>query len=629
MFKKNLHVKALLQRLAIAYLLYSLSRLIFFVINTSFHALSFSKILGAFYFGLLFDTSAIVYTHAIFIVLHILPWTFRDRESYQMVLKYYFIVVNSVAILLNLIDSNYYSFSGKRSGLELFEMKKEITGHVGFHYLIDYWYVLLILLFFIYLLAKLYNATKIEYAVQQSKWYYQLLWIPLFSLFSFVGARGGFALIPLNTFDAARLAGADAGLLASNTPFTIIISVQQVGLDQPRYFSDEVADQYYPLVKKNPIYKKEPKPNIVLVIVESLGKEYVGFYNNGEGYTPFIDSLATKSTVYTQCFANCKRSIEGIASIMASMPSWMETDYISSYYQTNQLKSIGAYLAEDGYNSSFYHGGVNGTMSFDNFIAHTKGGDYYGKNEYPNQADYDGNWGIYDDKYLDYWANELNAKPKPFFSACFTISSHHPYNIPAPLQQLFPIEKSPMYRAIKYADYSLKQFFNKVKYMPWYKNTVFIITADHSSVNSKAKYNTSAGKFEIPLLLFDARKPHFAIDSSTKQQLSILPIILKTTHYAKPFFSFDGDDKNPFSLSYQSGYYQIIKDSMVYHFTGTSGLGLYQIKTDSLMQRNLINNKGYRNVQMHLDSLIKAVIQNYNNALINNKMIATNKGTNK
>lgn len=620
MFNNIPHLKALLQRLAIIYIFYALCRLIFLLFNTTLYQLGFAKIISTFYYGLLFDTSAIIYTNAIFILLHLIPIKLRWKEWYQAMLKVYFLTVNGIALLLNLIDTSYYSFSGKRSGIELMAMKGEIKGLVIFNYLLDFWYAFLLFFALLFLLNKCYNYTKLKLTAKEWSWYYQVLFIPVVAALSFIGARGGFALIPLNTFDAARLVGVNAANLATNTPFHVIMSVQQVGLEKQNYFAQDIADHYYKLIKQNNNVTDTSKPNVVLIIVESLGKEYVGFYNNGVGFTPFIDSLASHATVYTHCYANCKRSIEGVACIMASMPSWMETDYISSYYQTNQLKSIGAYLSNEGYKTSFYHGGINGTMSFDNFIANTNGGEYYGKNEYPNQNDYDGNWGIYDDKYLSYWADELNEKSKPFFSACFTLSSHHPYNIPEELQAKFPKEKQEMHRSVRYVDYSLQQFFAKVKYMPWYKNTVFIITADHSSLNSLAKYNTDVGKYEIPLLVYDARKPGFVKNDTTTQQLSVLPLVLKLTNYRKPYFSFDGNDANRFALSYQNGYYQIIKDSFAYHFTGKSGLGFYEIKTDSLMTNNLINKPVFAQQKSYLDTLVKIVIQQYNNALINNRM---------
>ena len=137
------------------------------------------------------------------------------------------------------------------------------------------------------------------------------------------------------------------------------------------------------------------------------------------------------SEVFLHAYSNGKKSIEGIPSILSSMPSWMATPYLGSFYQGNNLKGIGAYLQEMGYDASFYHGGRNGTMSFDNFIATSKGGAYFGKNEYPSPEDGDGHWGIYDMPYLHYFGKELTQKKEPFFSSVFTLSSHHPYKLPA------------------------------------------------------------------------------------------------------------------------------------------------------------------------------------------------------
>jgi phosphoglycerol transferase MdoB-like AlkP superfamily enzyme len=618
--------KLLLYKILLLLLIYTLCRLIFLAFNPSFFQFGFIEIIHAFYVGLLFDFSAIIYTNSLLILLLVLPFKFRAAIWFQHTINILFYTINSVAVFLNLIDTIYYKFSGKRSGLELLKMSDELAG-VWKNYLLDYWYIVIILLSVILLLFKfnkwIVKSVNFIGIIYNTKQYItELIALLIISAICFLGARGSVNLTPLNTFDAARISRAELVPLIVNTPFQFLISTQQVGLLTKNYFDNNIINQYF-----NPrkiIFQTDSvknKPNIIILILESVGKEYVGYFNNGIGYTPFIDSLMNKSLVYTHAYANGKRSIEGIPAIIASMPTWMDNDYMSSYYQSNKLKSLGAYLKELNYQTSFFHGGKNGTMSFDNFTAITNEGKYFGLNEYPNKSDFDQHWGIFDEPYLQYFSDQLSANKQPFYATLFTLSSHHPYSIPEHLKTSFTEGTLPIHRTIKYADYALQQFFANAKNKPWYNNTIFIVTADHSAENEKPYYQTAQGKYEIPLFVFSANeqlvKPK--INNSTMQQIDILPMALNYVSYPKEFYSFgENIGQNHWAMQLTNGFYQYITWPYVYHFDGKTGLAFFDLKKDSFMRTNQIRNFKYSKQINSLDSAVKCIVQQYNNDLINN-----------
>jgi phosphoglycerol transferase MdoB-like AlkP superfamily enzyme len=309
---------------------------------------------------------------------------------------------------------------------------------------------------------------------------------------------------------------------------------------------------------------------------------------------------------------------------MASMPSWMSQDYVNSYYQSNHLASSGAYLKTNGYDVSFYHGGENGTMSFNNFIAITGGGSYYGMNEYPDKNDYDGNWGIYDEPYLQYVADQLNHKPRPFFATVFTLSSHHPYRIPEIRQQQFTEGTLPIHRTIRYTDHSLRQFFEAAKKTDWYKNTVFIITADHSAENEQDYYQTSQGKYEIPFFVFDPSQDLSTMTGEyathTFQQLDILPLVLEYGHYPRSYFSFGKMAQQGGAIQYFDHIYQLVQWPYIYQFNGEKPVAFYRLDHDPLMSKNLLDQQLPQ--QARMDTLLKSVIQQYGHALVNNQTFA-------
>ena len=137
----------------------------------------------------------------------------------------------------------------------------------------------------------------------------------------------------------------------------------------------------------------------------------------------------------------------------------MEESYLTSTYGENKLSSIASSLVSKGYSSAFFHGGYNGTMNFDNYTKKVGYRHYYGKNQYNDDRDYDGNWGIYDEPFLQYTVKQLDTISKPFVATVFTLSSHHPYKIPEQHKGSFPKGTMIVHETVGYTDYALKRFF--------------------------------------------------------------------------------------------------------------------------------------------------------------------------
>jgi phosphoglycerol transferase MdoB-like AlkP superfamily enzyme len=617
------HMLLLVRRLALAYAIYTTCRILFFIFHFStFAAHSFPQIFSTFIHGLRVDTTAIVYVFSPVILLHLFPSNIRNSNLYQIVTKVFFMISSFVSLLLNLTDVGYFSFSGKRSGMELVRMQ-QAENVSPLTYVTDYWHLALLLLVMLFAVWKLYPKLKQQSEIRSVKQFIVHACILLVAGgIAFIGARGSIGLKPLNTLDAARFTSAELMPLTLNTPFQFLLTVQQVGVDRKHYMSDKEALALFNPHKTVPAHTTPVQhKNVVLIIVESLGKEYVGYFNNGKSYTPFLDSLMQHSTVYNHAYANGKRSIEGIPSIIAAMPSWMPSDYINSFYQSNTLHGIGYYLSRNGYDAGFYHGGKNGTMSFDKMVAATGTGTYYGLNEYPDkEKDFDGTWGIFDEPYLQYVAQEFNQKgfdksKQAFFGTVFTLSSHHPYALPPQYKKVFKGGALPIYATIQYMDHALRHFFETARKMPWYRNTVFVITADHSSENTQPYYLTSAGKYEIPLIIFEWGQPHQVRDE-TIDQLNITDLVLNRTLPANtPYYSLAGK----YAIQYDNGIYQLIDYPYVLKFDGGKTIEFYNTESDPLLQKNLVNQPFNQQKQNSLERYLKAVIQQYNNGLIDNK----------
>ncbi len=598
----------------LAYVILLLCRLLFVAFNYKAFALQqTADVLWALLVGIRFDTTALLYFTGPALLLMLLPGQLKRNFYYQLLIKVLFITALVLLLVLNLIDVAYYPFSGKRSGMELWSIQYDLW-HLIADYVITYWYLFLLLILVFLICLKFYPENPPLKTLPQL-WVQTLIFVlsaPVLALL----ARGSIGLKPLNSSDAARLVQPQLVAVALNTPFQMLMTVGQKPVETLNFFSDEIAQQLFNPIKQTTA-QNSSKPNFVLIIVESLSAEYVGFLNNGNGFTPFLDSLAKHSTIYTNAFANGKRSVEALPAIWASMPSLLHTDYTSGGYAQNKLNGLGNYLSPLGYDVSFYHGGRNGTMGFDNFILQT-GGKYFGLNQYPNaNADYDGKWGISDFNYLNYFVNELNHKPQPFLSAVFTLSSHHPYQIPKDnrLKQ-FKQGTHPIHATIQYTDDALRNFFNKAQQQPWFENTVFIITADHTADNEFPYYQTMHGKFRIPLLVYNKKSGYKEVKTTT-QHANIMPYILEHAGVTS-YFSFGNAmaDSNNFVVQFTDERFQLIKMPWVYHFNGKEATALYHAQTDTLLKQNLLNKN---QVQPALDSLIKAYLQQYTGRLNANK----------
>ncbi len=609
--------KVLFIRLIFLLVFYSIARLFFLILNPVFNEYGLFSVINAFWVGIWYDTSTIVYSNILLILISFFQF-FKPTKLLSLLAKWYYIIINTVFVFFNLIDAAYFKFSGKRSGIDLMSEVGEWLPLLK-SYLIDYYYILFLLIPVPLLLKLIWDKTeKINSETKQIQlWYKMLISLGLMVLF-FLGARGGWGLTPLTSFDASKFAGPNFIPLSVNTGFNMIMTVQQQGVLERKYFSENEVSNYYTPIHNIESKLSKPK-NLVLIVVESLGKEYVGLFNKGKSKTPFIDSLMNLSSVYNHAYSNGKRSIEGLPSIIASMPSFMNTDYPSSYYQANLLNGIGFYLQQQKYDASFYHGGRNGTMSFDNIVASTSNGKYFGMNEYPDLADFDGSWGIYDDKYLLYWANELSNKKQPFFSGIFTLSSHHPYPIPDRLKNKFPKGSLPIHESISYVDYSLQLFFDKIKNKPWYQNSVFVFVADHAAENEKQYYQTNQGKFEIPLFVFDPENPNYKLIDRTVSQSDLMPIALESISFSGKVFGFGTYPEDSFAVQFHDGYYQMVQYPYVLHFDGNNILAFYNLSNDSLMKLNLFNDKSTSEIQIQMENKLKAYLQEYSNRLIRNK----------
>jgi phosphoglycerol transferase MdoB-like AlkP superfamily enzyme len=204
-----------------------------------------------------------------------------------------------------------------------------------------------------------------------------------------------------------------------------------------------------------------------------------------------------------------------------------------------------------------------------------------------------GNWGIWDEPYLQYVKRQFDKQPTPFFSVIYTLSSHHPYNVPDQYKNILPKSKFEILQSIAYADLSLKKFFNEAQKSDWFYNTIFIITADHVYGAHSDYYYNKVGSYSIPIAFYIPSEKNFkGILNTTAQQTDIYPSILGLLGINDTIFAFGRSiwdtTSQHFAVNYLNGEYHLIMNHHVLCFDGNKTTGLFNYTTDSLLQSNIM-----------------------------------------
>ena len=628
---------AVLWNLLLVYFVYQIARLEYYVENRDYLSYTWDIFQG----GLLFDTSAILYTNALYVVMMLFPLHWKENKIYHKVCQWLFVVVNSITFAINLADSVYFRYTMRRTTTTVFEEfsnEGNLGSIIGTEFL-NHWYLVLLFALVVFLLWRCYVEPSIN-SHSLKWWRYDvacLLSLLLFAPFCVAGMRGGFttAVRPITISNANQYASrpVDAAL-ALNTPFALIRSIGKNVFVVPHYFSDEkaLASMYTPIhtpADSAAVVKK----NVVVLIVESFGREYIGALNKDleggkyKGYTPYVDALIGKSTTFQYSFCNGRKSIDGMPSVLSSIPMFVEP-FILTPSSMNDYTGLAGILGQEGYETAFFHGAQNGSMGFQAFAQKTGFKHYFGRTEYEaakGTDDFDGTWAIWDEPFLQYYAEEMGKMKQPFMTAVFTASSHHPFVIPEQYKQQFPEGKLEIQKCIRYTDMAIGKFFETASKQPWFENTIFVLTSDHTNMSDHDYYQTDLGGFSSPIIIYEPSHPEGQVIDKIAQHIDILPTVLGMLGYQKPYFGFGIDllntpSEDTWAVNYLSGIYQYVRNGYVLQFDGQKTKGIYSL-SDSLMQQNLIHQPSVVSHQSQMERELKAIIQQYMERMTQNRLM--------
>ena len=627
--------------LLLVMVLYTISRLFFYLVNVDLYPnVSVSHLLEMLAGGLRFDLTALLYLNSLYLLLVLLPLpaTIRNHQKYLCTAKWAFWLPNILGFIANCMDTVYVRFTDRRTTCTIFtEFQNDGNlSSIIWQSMWQYWYVTL---FGIAILTLLIICTRKKWHVTtpRRKWIYYVVESILMLVtiyFVVIGIRGGFGKYtrPITISNAMQYTNTpQETAILLNTPFSLMKSLENTTYVHPHYFSEEEAELLFSPIHIDEIEEngRLGKVNVVVLILESFSKEYIGFYNQHidgyKGYTPFLDSILAQSVTYTHSFASGRKSIDAMPSVLSSIPMLIEP-YIVTPYSTNAVSSLAACLKEEGYATAFFHGAPNGSMGFQAYARSAGFEQYLGMDEYDGIEAFDGTWAIWDEEFLQYYARSMSQMQQPFMTAVFTASSHHPFRVPKRYEDVFQKGTQPIHQCVGYTDHALRAFFAYAKQQDWYKNTLFVITADHTNQVSLPEYTTAKGIFEVPIAFYSPRWNQGNLHNhGAVSQTDIMPSVLAYLGYSKPFFAFGEnvltqDKKHPYAVCYNHPVYQLFSDSLLLQFDGKKVCAAYNYQNDPMLQDNIAEETNTEEMETYL----RAYIQQYIYRLTTNQLTIDN-----
>ena len=536
------------------------------------------------------------------------------------------IVLNSLGFALNIIDIGYFKFNKERITISLLSVFTDSLSSAG-SIITIYWPLFFLFLIFVLALAfllKFFFRTFLVTGRHGSKQEFVcgLLTVSIF----FIMVRGWhngplIPATPLLKVNAANLP------LAQNSIHNFLYSIvrTQNQLQEKDYFTPR---QIASIVTTDRVMGGEAnkmiKKNVIIFILESFSRDYFQPGNSYRAITPFFDSLMGSSIYYPNAFANGATSNQGIVSILQGLPPFIDEPFYYSTYANTKMEKTGGIFKKNGYNTNFFMGAGEDHFGFGKFCKMIGIDHYYGRKAFNDDRYYDGNWGIFDEPFLQFGIRKLNKKNTPFFSIFFTISSHPPFTIPEKYKKKFNYPgQTPAQHSISYVDYAFRQFFDSCKNTSWFENTLFVFSADHWLGPDDGATWSPVFSSAIPIFIFDPANPVGKVDSIIAGQVDIIPTVLNKLNYSGQYTGFgrsllDTTFTNRYVVNRMNSIHQVITDRFVlgYNEPLEKVQYLYYYIGDPGLKRNLADDPEYRTEKEKLEKIIRANIQQYNNSLL-------------
>ena len=569
---------------------------IFFIGRLTLFVLNFDKIQNTdssywltFLYGLRMDTI----TASLLLVVPMVLLTLSPQKLQKFVnlfLKYYFLVIMSILIYIEIATFPFMAQYDVRPNylfVEYLEYPKEVFGMILADYKLALSLAFVIIGSFIYLYLKSFKE-NLNAIFEMAYLKRVLLFIPLLLLL-FMGIRSSFGHRGANVSDAMYSSNRMLNEITKNSLHSIIYAIyvnakhdkkgvaKQYGKMEPkeaiarveRRLNIQSLNEKFPLrrVEKTHFKTTESK-NLVIFLQESLGYQFVEVVGGERGITPNFNNLSKEGILFRDLYSNGTRSVRGIAGTVAGNFSVPGKGVVKRNKSQNDYFTIAKLLKPYGYYTSFIYGGES---RFDNMKGWFLGNgfDYIIDQPKFKNVQFTGTWGVCDEEVIDR-ANEeykkLYSQNKKFASVIFSTSNHSPFDFPdGKIDLVDGVEKKSVKNAIKYADFAIGKFIELAKKEEYYKNTVFVVVADHN-VRVYGDDMVPVDMFQIPALILGEN-----IEPYIYEKLSTQPDVLATAldlmgldlEYPIMGHSIFSDKKQNITLMQFNTYYALRVDNKI------------------------------------------------------------------
>ncbi len=353
----------------------------------------------------------------------------------------------------------------------------------------------------------------------------------------------------------------------------------------------EVAEQsflkqFQPAQLSRTVTSENPElhKNVVLISIESLSAEFLEHYGNTQKITPFLDSLADKSLLFTNLYATGNRTVRGLEALTLCIPPTAGESIVKRQNNKNKF-TTGSVFKSKGYDVKYLYGGYS---YFDNMKDFYEGNGYEivdRSNFRPEEISFANVWGVADEDMAKKAIQVMNQEAKsgkPFFHHWMTVSNHRPFTYPEGRIDIPGTAKS-RDGGVKYTDYSIKKFFEMAKKQDWYKNTVFVIVSDHCA-SSAGKTELPMDKYRIPGMIFSEGFIEPQKFNQTMSQIDVMPTLfgLLNFNYQSKFLGQDVFRENFQPKAYIATYQDLgfIKDNYLTIISPTKKVKQYSLQLE-------------------------------------------------
>lgn len=601
-----LSVKVLLLMMFI----FTLLRFMFYILySQQYYGVPISEIGLSFLIGLRFDLASTLLVGGLFLLLLNLPGRFKFKRFYKISIISLLFLFIIASIILSLGDIFYYPYAKRRISYEIFNLVKSIPELITI-ILNDYIVpliiavaVVILLGYFWFKLFGKYKSSSYKGIVNDIIYFVLLICVIVISI------RGGFQLKPLRESYAFRSDNLALGHLSLNAVFTTLRTLNRGDIQSYNFIPMKEAiksirallkspneiylDEVYPLMRQTlPETKHQKMLNVVIIIMES----WPGNFDELETIKPFpmpeFRKLMNKGIYFSNFFAAGQRTIQGIQGVVGSIPNVVYDDILGSPIEQNFLRPLGVILKEKGYSTIFLHGARAGSMGFEAFSKLAGFETYISKSDFDlNKVKDDGTWGIFDHFVFERSNEEFNKIKQPFLGLVISLSSHAPYALPSKEYAVYDstIANHKFLNSLRYSDWSLGKFFEDAEKAEYFRNTLFIITADHAE---GTREKNIFELFKIPCLLYSPAFINQSVISSVHSQVDILPTIIdllkmQTTHSSLGISAVAGNDG--FAYLPSGGLHGWIRGDWLLVGDFDKNIALYNYKTDRYLNENILN----------------------------------------